>query len=92
MSVHRLLQRGFAHLFGYKMPDQSCKCPAAEQLPEITSIEAELSLDQYAASNAALLAHSSKDLHYKMKGSRFWSQHRMCNSNEWYETYFQVQV
>lgn len=63
MGLHRLLQRGFAMLYQYKLQDATSKADLAQ------SLRVDDSLIQY--SECALLAENSKDLHYKMKGARY---------------------
>lgn len=59
MACHRLLQRGFAHLYSYKWKPSSSSSDNPDD---------GLSLIEYTTS--ALVAENSKDLHYKMKGAR----------------------
>lgn len=58
MSCHRLLQRGFAHLYSYNI--------AKPNVDDSDGGE-KSSLTEYA--NSALVAENAKDLHYKMKGA-----------------------
>ena len=65
MSCHRLLQRGFAKLYSYKLRPDS-------HVPSTFDAAAG---DAYALAefvNSSACAESAKDLHYKMKGARFW--------------------
>ena len=57
MSVHRLLQRGFARLYQYKI----------EALNKDEAADSEL-VD---FSRTAIHCESSRELNYKMKGARF---------------------
>ena len=59
MACHRLLQRGFAHLYSYKWNSSSSRSGEPDD---------GLSLIDYTAS--ALVAENAKDLHFKMKGAR----------------------
>lgn len=62
MGLRRLLQRGFASLFGYK-----------ESLP-LSEID-DSAVSEY--SSAILVADSMKELHFKMKGARFLPTQRV---------------
>ena len=63
MACHRLLQRGFAKLYGYSLREADVQ---TNPDPQITPDHE--ALTEYA--NVAVLAESWKDLHYKMKGAR----------------------
>ncbi len=60
MCMHRLLQRGFASLFGYKRTLHNA------DTNDIAAIDSEYSA-------AMLEANSLKELHFKMKGARLLS-------------------
>lgn len=64
MSCHRLLQRGFARLYSYKLNPES-RVPANFD----ASADDAFALSEFVNSSAC--AESAKDLHYKMKGARF---------------------
>ena len=62
MSCHRLLQRGFAAMYGYPLPQIH-----GFQMPSQPA-HSDADLTEYA--NAAVHAESAKALHFKMKGAR----------------------
>lgn len=65
MSLHRLLQRGFASLFGYKVN------PKHTQLVEAQETDPGMLAEYRGEYGAAVLtAENATDLHYKMKWAR----------------------
>ena len=68
MSMHRLLQRGFAKLYGYKLPEPSTSSVTlAGPRREFPCIERVHQQDE----SDVLFAENMKDLHFKMRGVRF---------------------
>ena len=67
MGVHRLLQRAFARLYGYKLPPQD----SLVQEQEASSDIGRSSLTSSDYESSVLVAHSMADLNYKLKGARF---------------------
>lgn len=65
MCLHRLLQRGYAQLYGYKIP--SLSLAGSTRLEDPSDADA-LALSEYAS--AVLVAENMADLNYKMKGAR----------------------
>ena len=63
MSCHRLLQRGFARLYGYNL-SATDKPVASDGVPADSTCLTEFS-------ESAMMAENMKDLHYKMKGARY---------------------
>jgi hypothetical protein len=59
MAVHRLLQRGFARLYRYKL-EGSDKAGGHGESDAIVDFD-----------HTALHCDSSRELHFKMKGARF---------------------
>jgi len=59
MSCHRLLQRGFAKLYGYSLTTDT------SHEPHLATSEA---MTEYV--DAVVFAENAFDLHYKMKGAR----------------------
>ena len=70
MSVHRLLQRGFAQLYQYELPKNEPNTELQSTLQDAAGSGQLKDTDFYEEyAEAVLMAESGKDLHYKIKGA-----------------------
>ena len=67
--MHRLLQRGFAKLYGYNLP-------SGQSLDAVIHDERAVAETDYV--QAALESQSTPELHYNMKGARFFVSVQLC--------------
>ena len=66
MGCHRLLQRGFAHLYSYSLSKTHDDHDDDDGFGGVPALRDDQSLAEY---DKALLAQNAKDLHFKMKGA-----------------------
>lgn len=74
MCLHRLLQRGYAQLYGYTLPPptQSSDLLKRQECSDDLAVQC----SDYAT--AALVAANMAELNFKMKGVRFLSVNLEC--------------
>lgn len=72
MGLHRLLQRGFASLYGYTLPEPVDTEQSAFDTRELVTftIDEDNLKDRYWQS--ALEADTARELHFKMQGARLF--------------------